>query len=155
MTIARPRVVWIWSLALLALGALLALSPARAHAQACPGNKPGRYAVKIDSAPPGAASYINDKACPPIGATPWEGKRDTGDFTVILEAPGYDAASKPFKVAKVRKVQELFVPLVKKLDPPKIDVRADADKNVFGATVLLDGQPQGQAPMVLTTTAGR
>src|SRR5262249_23932263 len=60
-----------------------------------------------------------------------------------------------FKVAKVRKTQELFVPLVKKLDPPKIDVRADADKNMFGATITLDGQPQGQAPMVLTTTAGR
>jgi hypothetical protein len=74
---------------------------------------------------------------------------------VILEAPGYDMASRPLKVAKVRKTQEMFVPLVKKLDPPKIDVRADADKNMFGATITLDGQPQGQAPMVITTTAGR
>src|SRR5262249_869603 len=32
---------------------------------------------------------------------------------------------------------------------------ADADKNVSGATVTLDGQPQGQAPMILTTTPGR
>ena len=111
--------------------------------------------MKIDSAPPGAAIYINDRACPAIGVTPWEGKLNNGDYTVIIEAPGYDLATRPFKVAKVRKAQEMFVPLVKKLDPPKIDVRADADKNMFGATVLLDGQPQGQAPMVLTTTAGR
>jgi hypothetical protein len=153
MTIARPRVVWLWSLTLL-LG--LFVVPRAAHAQAgCPGNKPGRFAVKIDSAPPGAAIYINDRACPAIGVTPWEGKLNNGDYTVIIEAPGYDLATRPFKVAKVRKAQEMFVPLVKKLDPPKIDVRADADKNMFGATVLLDGQPQGQAPMVLTTTAGR
>ncbi|TMQ17737.1 MAG: PEGA domain-containing protein [Deltaproteobacteria bacterium] len=153
MTLARPRVLWPWSLTLLLA---LAVLPRAAHAQAnCPGNKPGRYAVKIDSAPPGAAIYINDKSCPPVGVTPWEGKLNNADYTVILEAPGYDLATRPFKVARVRKSQDLFVPLVKKLDPPKIDVRADADKNVFGATVLLDGQPQGQAPMILTTTPGR
>lgn len=152
MTIARPRVVWVWSLTLLLLG----LSPSAAHAQAnCPGNKPGRFAVKIDSAPQGAAVYINDKACPAVGVTPWEGKLNNGDYTVIVEAPGYDLATRPLKVAKVRKTQEMFVPLIKKLDPPRIDVRADADKNMFGATIMLDGQPQGQAPMVITTTAGR
>src|SRR5262245_18977262 len=153
MTIARPRVVLPWSLTLLV--ALAASSPAHAQAANCPGNKPGRFAVKIDSAPQGAAVFINDKACPAVGVTPWEGKLNNGDYTVILEAPGYDMATRPLKVARVRKTQEMFVPLVKKLEPPKIDVRADADKNVFGATVLLDGQPQGQAPMVLTTTAGR
>jgi len=134
----------------------VAVFSSTAHAQAnCPGNKPGKFAVKIDSAPQGAAIYINDKSCPAVGVTPWEGKLNNGDYTVIIEAPGYDQATRPFKVAKVRKAQEMFVPLVKKLDPPKIDVRADADKNIFGATVLLDGQPQGQAPMVITTTAGR
>jgi hypothetical protein len=153
MTIARLRLVWAWSLTMvLALAAFA--SSARAQAN-CPGNKPGRFAVKIDSAPPGAAVYINDKSCPPVGVTPWEGKLNNGDYTVILEAPGYDQATRPFKVARVRKTQEMFIPLVKKLEPPKIDVRADADKNLFGATILLDGQPQGQAPMVLTTTAGR
>lgn len=153
MTIARPRVVWTWSLTLLL--ALLGVSSA-AHAQAnCPGNKPGRYAVKIDSAPQGAAIYIDNKVCPAVGVTPWEGKLNNGDYTVIVEAPGYDSASRPLKVAKVRKTQEMFVPLVKKLDPPKIDVRADADKNMFGATIMLDGQAQGQVPMVITTTAGR
>lgn len=153
MTIARPRLVWPWSLALMLCALFFG---GTAHAQAnCPGSKPGRYAVKIDSAPQGAAIYINDKACPPIGVTPWSGKLNAGDVTIILEAPGYDVATKPFRVAKVRKAQEVFVPLVKKLDPPKIDVRADADKNVAGATVSLDGQPQGQAPMVITTTPGR
>jgi len=155
MTIARLRVLWPWSLTLLL--ALAGFSRI-AHAQAnCPGTNAqrGRYAVKIDSAPPGAAIYLNDKSCPALGVTPWDGKLNAGDYTLILEAPGYDPATRSLKVARVRKTQETFVPLVKKLDPPKIDVRADADKNMFGATVLLDGQPQGQAPMVLTTTAGR
>src|SRR5882757_5180023 len=117
MTIARLRVSWLWSLTLL----LLAVFSSTAHAQAnCPGNKPGRYAVKIDSAPQGAAVYINDKSCPAVGVTPWEGKLNSADYTVIVEAPGYDLATRPFKVAKVRKTQEMFIPLVKKLDPPKI-----------------------------------
>jgi hypothetical protein len=153
MTIARLRVVIPWSLMLLLA---LVVSSSTAHAQpTCPGNTPGRFAVKIDSAPQGAAIFINDKTCPAVGVTPWQGKLNNGDYTVIVEAPGYEAATRPLKVAKVRKAQELFVPLVKKLDPPKIDVRADADKNLFGATISLDGQPQGQAPMVITTTAGR
>jgi hypothetical protein len=155
MTIARLRVVLPWSLTLVL--AVAAWSRA-AHAQgACPGLDPkrGKYAVKIDSAPQGAAIYISSKSCPPLGVTPWEGKLNQGDYTIVLEAPDYEPASKPFRVGRLRKTQELFVPLIKKPDPPKIDVRADADKNVFGATVSLDGQPQGQAPMVLITTAGR
>jgi hypothetical protein len=155
MTMARLRSVLPWSLTLVLAFAAWSRT---AHAQgACPGLDPkhGRYAVKIDSAPQGAAIYINSKSCPPLGVTPWEGKLNAGDYTILFEAPGYDPASRPFRVGRLRKTQELFAPLVKKAEPPKIDVRADADKNVFGATVTLDGQPQGQAPMVLTTAAGR
>ena len=119
----------------------------------CP--KTGRYSVKIDSAPQGAPIYLGDKTCQ-IGVTPWEGKLNKGDYTVIVETPGYETATKPFKVAALRKQQELFVPLVKKAEPPKIDIKADADpKGVAGATVMLDGEVKGQAPMVITTTSGR
>ncbi len=155
MTMARLRSVLPWSLALVLAVAAWSRT---AHAQgACPGVDPkhGRYAVKIDSAPQGAAIYINSKSCPPLGVTPWDGKLNAGDYTILFETPGYEPASRPFRVGRLRKTQELFAPLVKKAEPPRIDVRADADKNVFGATVTLDGQPQGQAPMVLTTTAGR
>jgi hypothetical protein len=131
--------------------AVLCLVAGLAHAD-CP--KTGRYAVKIDSAPQGAPIYINDKSCQ-IGVTPWTGKLNRGDYTVIIETPGYEPQTKQFHVGALRATQELFVPLVKKADPPKIDVRADADKNMFGATVILDGQPQGQAPMIVTTTPGR
>jgi hypothetical protein len=119
----------------------------------CP--KTGRYAVKIDSAPQGAPIYIGDKSCQ-IGVTPWSGKLNKGDYSIIIETPGYETATKEFHVAALRRTQELFLPLVKKADPPKIDVRADADpKGVAGATVMLDGEVKGQAPLVITTTAGR
>ena len=137
--------------AVVILAVVLGFTP-RAFAD-CP--KTGRYAVKIDSAPQGAPIYIGDKTCQ-IGVTPWEGKLNKGTYSVIIETPGYEPATKDFKVAALRKEQELFVPLVKKADPPKIDVRADADpKGVAGATVMLDGEVKGQAPLVLTTTAGR
>jgi hypothetical protein len=119
----------------------------------CP--KTGRYSVKIDSAPPGAPIYIGDKTCQ-IGVTPWEGKLNKATYTVIIETPGYETATKQFVVAPLRRQQELFVPLVKKADPPKLDIRADADpKGMAGATVMLDGEVKGQAPVVITTTAGR
>src|SRR5580704_6584751 len=119
----------------------------------CP--KTGRYADKIDSAPQGAPIYIGDKSCQ-IGVTPYNGKLNKGDYNVIIDSPGYETATKPFHVAALRKTQELFIPLVKKADPPKIDIRADADpKGMAGATVMLDGEVKGQAPIVITTTAGR
>jgi hypothetical protein len=134
------------------LAIVLCLVAGRLAHAACPAN--GKYPVQIDSAPPGAAIYVGTKDCP-LGVTPMTGKLPAGDYQIIVEAPGYEPATRPFKVVRSRKTQQLFVPLVKKADPPKIDVRADADKNVFGATISLDAVPQGQAPLLITTTSGR
>jgi hypothetical protein len=137
------------------LAVLLAVvfSSGTAYAQACP-SATGRYKVKIDSAPQGATIFLGSKQCPPIGVTPWSGSLGKGDFTVILEAPGYDTAQRPFKVAAVRKLQELFVPLIKK---PQLEIRADADPNLIGAAVTVDGQPVGvvSGPLVIQTTPAR
>ena len=133
---------------------ILAFVASAAHAD-CP--KPGRYSysVKIDSAPQGAPIYVGDKTCQ-LGTTPWQGKLNKGDYTIIIDTPGYEPATKSFHVAALRKQQELFVPLIKKADPPKIDIKADADpKGMAGATVLLDGEVKGNAPVTLTTTEGR
>ena len=148
MRFARPLTL------LLALGFML-LGARASHAGPCDAAKNGKFKVKVDSAPQGAAIYVNTKDCPAVGVTPWDGALNPGDYTIIVEAPGYEPASKPFKIARLRKTQELFVPLVKKQDPPKIAVLADADKNMFGASISVDGQPVGQVPMTVTTTAGR
>jgi hypothetical protein len=138
----------------LAILLALAATTGSAHAQSCPGSKPGKYKVKIDSAPQGATVYIESKQCPAVGVTPWSGALGKGDFTVIIEASGYEPATRSFKVAAVRKVQELFVPMTKR---PQIEIRSDADPNLVGATVTIDGQPQGavQGPLTIVTTAGR
>jgi hypothetical protein len=146
MRITRLVVVSLVTLGMLATAALAA---------PCPTTTPGRYAVKIDSAPQGAQVYINDKTCL-VGNTPWSGKLAKGTHTVIIEIAGYEPMSRQFNVAAVRKTQELFVPLVKKADPPKIDIKADADpKGIAGAQVWLDGEMKGAAPITLTVTEGR
>lgn len=71
--------------------------------------------VKIDSAPQGATIYINSKDCAPTGVTPWEGKLEKGQYTVILEAPGFEPDERGFKVEDGG-VHELFVPLIRKPD---------------------------------------
>jgi hypothetical protein len=143
--------------AALALVALLVVAVAArpAAAQSHPALSGGRYSVKIESAPPGATIYIDKKELGAIGVTPWQGKMKNGSFLVIIELDGYQPAQKNLTVARTRKLQSVFVPLIKKVDPPRIDIRADADQNVFGATVYLDGQSQGAAPVLITTSPGR
>lgn len=114
-----------------------------------------KYKVLVDSTPQGAAVYIDKKENGQVGVTPWAGSLTKGKHTIILEIAGYETATKVVTIARTRKQQDFFIPMVKKPDPPKIDIRADADQNVFGATVYLDGQSVGTAPIVLTTTAGR
>jgi len=114
-----------------------------------------KYKVKIDSAPPGATVYLDRKDCGAVGTTPWTGTLAKGAVVAIIELDGYQPTTKSITVARTRKLQEVFVPLVKNIDPPKIDISAASDSNVAGATVVLDGQSQGPAPVTLTTSAGR
>ncbi len=129
---------------------------ARPAGAACPTTAKGtKYSVKVESAPPGATVYFNDKSCM-AGTTPFTGKVVAGQTTIIVELAGYDVAQRSVKIIRSRKVQEFFLPMTKKADPPKIDVKADADpKGVGGAQVWLDGEMKGQAPVTLTVTAGR
>ena len=131
------------------------VTEARADSE-CPMVKPNRrYKVGIDSAPQGATVYLDRKECGAVGVTPWTGTLATGDYTIIIELNGYQTASKPFKVARVHKSQDVFVPLIKQMDPPRIDISAAADKNVYDADVKLDGQYQGKVPLLITTVVGR
>lgn len=136
--------------------ATLACLVSTAAAATCPTTAKGtKYSVKIESAPPGGTVYLNDKNCV-AGTTPWSGKVIAGNMTIIVEAPGYEPATRQVRVIRSRKVQEFFLPLVKAAEPPKIDVKADADpKGVGGAQVWLDGEMKGEAPITLTVTPGR
>src|SRR5262245_36146976 len=128
-------------LAPLAVLLAVAFSPGAAHAQSCPATAGGtKYKVKIDSAPQGATVYVGSKQCTAVGQTPWNGSLVKGDVTVIIEAQGYEPAQRVLSVRALRTVQELFVPLTRR---PQLEVRADADPNLIGAAVSVDGQPSG------------
>lgn len=114
-----------------------------------------RYKVRIDSAPQGAQIFIGKESCGTIGTTPWQGLLPKGTWRVILKKDGYELSRKSFRVRRTRRLQDLLMPMVKKPDPPRIDVRADADKNAFNAEVWVDGQRQGQIPSLITVAEGR
>jgi hypothetical protein len=151
----RRSVPWLRRAGLCAIALAVMAIAGPAAAQSHPRLAKGKYPVKIESAPPGATVYIDRKELGAVGVTPWETKLLNGDYVVILELDGYQIGQKSVKVARTRKLQSHFIPLIKKLDPPRIDVRTDADQNVFNASVFLDGQAQGSAPVLLTTTPGR
>lgn len=156
MKISTVSKTWLrrWILCAIALATVALAGPAAA--QSHPRLAKGKYKTKIESAPPGATVYLDSKDLPPVGVTPYVNNQiKDGTYLIILELDGYQTAQRSVKIVKSRKVQEIFIPMVKKVDPPRIDVRADADQAVFNAAVVLDGQPQGTAPVVLTTTPGR
>jgi hypothetical protein len=145
------RVAW----TAIAAVAIILTTTAVAAAQTCPIAKSSRkYNVKIDSAPPGATVYLDRKECGAVGTTPWTGKLASGNVTAIVELAGYEPASRPIKVVRSRKLQEVFVPLTKVLET-KIEVSANFDKNAFDATVFVDGQNMGRVPITLSVTPGR
>lgn len=120
--------------------------------------KPGskrKYKVRIDSAPPGATIYLDDKKYGPVGTTPLETRLQKGTWTVILEKEGYKPASSSMRVRRTRRLQETFLPLEKLPNPPKIEITAVADQKVAGAQVWVDGQLQGTAPLLLKVSEGR
>src|SRR6185436_1961209 len=117
--------------------AILIGGTSRAGAQVEPRpTKSGRkYPVRIDSAPQQAAIYLDDEKYGIVGYTPWAGKLEKGNWTVILKKDGYELASRIITVKRSSRLQETFMPMTRKIEPGVIEVRGDADKNSFGADV--------------------
>ena len=149
MRVLRSACAW----TALAIAFAILFSSATASAQACPLSKSGRkYKVKIESTPAGATVYLGGKECGAAGTTPWSGKLAAGEVSIVLEYAGYANTNKTMKVVRSRKLQAVFLPMSKQ---PKIDVVVTADKNVYDASVWVDGNNQGKAPVAINTTAGR
>lgn len=120
-----------------------------------PERKGRKYKVRIDSAPQQAAIYLDDEKYGIVGYTPWDGRLQKGDWKVIIKADGYEPVERVVRVKRTSRVQEVFVPLVKKEVPAVLDLGAAADKNAFGAEVWVDGQLQGTIPVIINATQGR
>ncbi|RMH37978.1 MAG: PEGA domain-containing protein [Deltaproteobacteria bacterium] len=142
--------------AVFAVGVLAGVA-VEAHAQTepRPERRGRKYRVRIDSAPQRAAIYLDDEKYGIVGYTPWEGRLQKGDWKIIVKLDGYETATRVVRIKRSRRTQEFFLPLVKKEVPAKLDVIAAADNNTFGAEVWVDGQLQGNVPVVLNVKEGR
>lgn len=128
-----------------------------ASAQQAPVPRPAKagrkYTVKIDSSPQQAAIYLDDKKYGIVGYTPYSGKLAKGQWTLIVELPGYAPYSQIITVDRTHK--DFMVVLQKVAQPGVIDVQATADQNVNGAQVFVDGQLEGTAPTLVQVKDGR
>ena len=152
--------LWKHRLALLLSFVFVGVLATQAHAQAqeppCPARPASaRYPVRIDSTPPQAAIILDKEGCV-LGYTPWEGKLARGNVAFTIKKDGYQPFRRSFDVKRTRKVQSVpAITLVALPDPPKLEVTASADQNVFNAQIWVDGQQQGQIPSIVTVTEGR
>ncbi|HWN67692.1 MAG TPA: PEGA domain-containing protein [Haliangium sp.] len=140
-------------------GIVLGALASEAHAQAKPPCPPrarsARYTVRIESMPPQAAIVLDREGCI-LGYTPWEGKLDRGTVAFTLEKDGFEPAKRSFDIRRTRRLQTVpAVALIVIPDPPKVEITASADQNVFNAQVWVDGQQQGEVPVILTVGEGR
>lgn len=93
--------------------------------------------VVIESKPPGATIYLDNKRNGPIGQTPWNGSLD-GEHTIILESKGYKAEKKKISPSP-DKLVILYFSLSEEHYLGWLEVRA----NVPGADVYLDDKGSG------------
>lgn len=114
-----------------------------------PARKGRKMKVKIESSPQQAAIYLDDKAYGIFGYTPWSGSLVQGKYKVIIELQGFRSYEQ--EVTFSAKTKGVSVTLEK---IPVISIQAN-DPNVNGASVFIDGQPQGTAPLPIETTPGR
>lgn len=126
-----------------------------AQQEKLPTRRGRKYKVRIDSAPQQAAIYLEDTKYGIQGYTPWSGSLQKGNWKVIIKKEGYEDITRVITVKRTRRLQETFLPMVKKVVPAIVEVRADADRNAFNSEVWVDGQLQGSIPVTLKLANGR
>jgi hypothetical protein len=119
-------------------------------ANACMKDRKGRYIVKVDSTPSGATVYIGDRSCGIVGTTPWSGLLNAGPAIVILEKEGHGAMTRNID-GKTARALKLLLPKAS----TSVGISSQADKNVEGAKLSIDGLVVGVAPIVKIVAAGR
>jgi hypothetical protein len=123
-------------------------------ATACLADRKGKHAIKIEGNPVGATIFLGSKDCPAVGKTPWSGKLAAGPVNIILEHQGYEPETKTVTI--VPKIKTAIFMILPRTNAGNVDVKADADPNVAGAPVTLDGQPVGNVPVsIKKVKAGR
>ncbi len=109
--------------------------------------------IAIDSQPQQAAIYIDSKDFGIEGYTPATVKLPKGNYTVILEAPGFKPLTRQIVVTRSGPAP-LFV-LERASRPAVLDVRSVSNDSASGAQLFIDGAPSGTVPSRLELTAGQ
>ena len=112
------------------------------------------YAIRIETTPPGATVYLEDKDGDPLGRTPYEGKLEAGNHTLIIELEGFVGQVSEISVKKKSSAQKFKVKLAK-IEKGVIEVMpAKAQAQVAGAKVFVDGKEEGNLPDTIKVDAG-
>lgn len=111
------------------------------------------YPIVIESTPPGANVFVDDRSEGPLGVTPYEGRLAAGDHVMVVELPGYESVVQDFRVKKSGKAQTFSVEL-DEVAAVEVEVFAAADDAARGATILLDGEEVGTVPSTIEATIG-
>jgi PEGA domain-containing protein/tetratricopeptide repeat protein len=117
------------------------------------GESQTRGVFLIESAPPNATVYLDDKNSPPLGETPWNGTID-GKHTVIVVAKGYKDIKREVN-GRPNTVNTLFLALSQEHYLGWIEVRATG---VAAADVYIDGKESGavgRTPYMGNITPGK
>lgn len=97
--------------------------------------------LQVISDPPGASVYLDDPSIGSVGTTPWGNVVPTGTHRLWIELPGYLPIEREVEI-RLGTEQQIEV----ELERLPIGM-ARVLTNVEGATVEIDGQEVGQAPL--------
>ncbi len=143
-------VMLIWGLA------LAVNSPAHAKGRP-PWKRHGRKVkVKINTTPPGAVVYIEDKKWGPVGTTPtrWIRLPRNSTYKIIIEHPQMETLETYIQLGRRYRNRFNFT-LKRKVLPAKLELQSNTDGSATGAGIFLDGKPQGTIPASLKLKAGK
>jgi hypothetical protein len=116
------------------------------------------YKVYLDSNPPGATVYVNDKKWGAYCTTPCERKKlpYKTTYKIIFSKDGYKDKEENLEITNKYWVKfELTVTLEKEVKPSILDIQSDSSGNATGAIITVDGKSMGTVPSKITLPAGR
>ena len=114
-----------------------------------------RRTVRVETTPPGAAVYLDDKSGDPIGSTPADVKLPPGDYVLVIALDGFqdEVVSVSVPAARGRAARQPIEldPILMRAAEAMLEVRGEAPK---GARVVVDGEDRGELPRRLEVTPG-
>jgi PEGA domain-containing protein/tetratricopeptide repeat protein len=108
--------------------------------------------INIESKPPGATIYLDDRKSEPLGTTPWNGSLD-GKHKLIIVAQGYKDEERDINPDPAR-ITDIYLALSQQHYLGWLEVRS----NVAAADVYMDGKEAGsvgRTPYLANVTPGK